>query len=111
MGPAFDLAQLEQQVGGNQRLVKQLIEILLEDMPTMLFRLERALLSADADELERHAHKLKGALQCVAAFAAERALEVERAARERRLQDARRSLERLKGELMLLELDLRRFIG
>lgn len=59
-------------VGGDIELLKEVVELFLEDYPVTFERIKSAVASSDAKALEHHAHSLKGS---VSTFGANRAFE------------------------------------
>jgi len=59
-GRGVDLAGLLSGLGGNSRLVKEVVEVFIEDAPPMLTRLRNAARARDARALAAAAHAIKG---------------------------------------------------
>ena len=59
-------------VGGDVELLKEVIELFLDDYPSTFEKIKGAVASSDASALEHHAHSLKGS---VSTFGAGRAFE------------------------------------
>jgi CheY-like chemotaxis protein len=98
-------------VGGDAELLKEVVELFLDDYPATFERIKSAVASRDASALEQHAHSLKGS---VSTFGAERAFEaaftLEKQGRSGDLTSApdgllqlQRALEALHPELVLLQ--------
>ncbi|MBW2615120.1 MAG: Hpt domain-containing protein [Deltaproteobacteria bacterium] len=66
----FDMTEALENVGGDMDLLKEIIEIFLEDYPNQMKQIQGGISSGDAVVLEHAAHSLKGS---VANFAAKRA--------------------------------------
>jgi two-component system, sensor histidine kinase and response regulator len=108
--PVFERESFEEQLGYDQDLIKELIELFLAESTDQLAEMHRALASADLSVLSRAAHTLKGSLgslHCPAA--AEQAHKLEVAAKEgkeaachRVLTNLHRELDALRPELMRL---------
>ncbi len=99
-------------MGGDEQLVRRISELFLESCPVRLREVEEALMSGDAEGARYAAHGLKGSAANIAAERARRlAEELERAAREGRLEAALPTLEELKDELRRVEEYLRERIG
>jgi DNA-binding NarL/FixJ family response regulator len=64
---AFDPSRAAARLGGNEKLLRELLDLFLSDLPRMTREIERAIASADAEGLRQAAHALKGS---VANFAA-----------------------------------------
>ena len=99
----FDPAKALSRLGGDTELLKELIGVFLEDLPTQMQAIEAAISGADADGLRRAAHSLKGA---VGNFAAEttrqEALALEQLGSDGRLDEAGAVFERLDTSMSLL---------
>jgi HPt (histidine-containing phosphotransfer) domain-containing protein len=57
----FDAARLTDRIGGDRRLMRELVTIFQADAPAMMARIEAAAARGDADALRQAAHALKGA--------------------------------------------------
>ena len=100
----LDLGLLLNQVGGDRRLMRELVAIFLQDYPRQLERLRRALGEGDAAGVARAAHSLKGAAGNLAAegvVAVARRLEALGKAGE--LAGAEEVLGQLEAEMALLK--------
>jgi len=97
-------------VGGDVDLLKEVVELFLDDYPSTFEKIKGAVTSRDATALEHHAHSLKGS---VSTFGANRAFEaaftLEKQGRSGDLTDApdgllqlEQALEALRPELILL---------
>jgi len=71
----FDPAAAAARLGGDRRLLREMLGLFLGESPAMLAAVERAVASGDAGALRRAAHALKGS---VANFAAPRPVEAAR---------------------------------
>jgi CheY-like chemotaxis protein len=71
----FDPAAAAARLGGDRRLLREMLGLFLGESPAMLAAVERAVASGDAGALRRAAHVLKGS---VANFAAPRPVEAAR---------------------------------
>ena len=71
----FDAAAAAARLGGDRRLLREMLGLFLTESPGMLAAVERALAAGDAGALRRAAHALKGS---VANFAAPRPVEAAR---------------------------------
>ena len=98
-------------VGGDVDLLKEVVELFLDDYPDTLEKIKAAVVSRDATALEHHAHSLKGS---VSTFGANRAFEaafaLEKQGRGGDLTNAQdgllqleKALEALRPELVLLQ--------
>ena len=66
----FDFSAALHYVGGDRELLDELLGIFVEDAPIRMKALRHAIGSADASELTREAHTLKGALKVIGATTA-----------------------------------------
>ena len=98
-------------VGGDIDLLKEVVELFLDDYPSTFEKIKGAVASRDASALEHHAHSLKGS---VSTFGANRAFEaaftLEKQGRSGDLTGApdgllqlEQALEALRPELVLLQ--------
>jgi CheY-like chemotaxis protein len=106
----LDKAAVLKRVSGDLQLLKELVEIFLEDCPQHLATLREAIDNRNNEALERAAHKMKGSVSNFGARAAvESALHLETMGREGDLSQAEAAyadleagLERLKPALVAL---------
>ena len=94
-------------VGGDVDLLKEVIELFLDDYPSTLERIRAAVAACDASALEHNAHSLKG---CVSTFGANRAFEaaytLEKQGRSGDLTGATDGLQQLEQALVALRPEL-----
>jgi PAS domain S-box-containing protein len=94
-------------VGGDVELLKEVIELFLDDYPSTFEKIRSAVAASDANALEQHAHSLKGS---VSTFGAERAFEaafaLEKQGRSRDLTGAQEGLFQLEQALQALRPEL-----
>jgi len=64
---SFDPSRAAARLGGDEKLLRELLDLFLADLPRMTGEIERAVTSQDAEALRTAAHALKGS---VANFAA-----------------------------------------
>jgi HPt (histidine-containing phosphotransfer) domain-containing protein len=96
-------------LGGDRELLVELAEIFLDSLPEQLRKLRDGLDNADAEKVGMAAHSLKGSVGSFAAEPARQAaLELEKLAREGKLDAAADALTRLTRQLAALEDSLRR---
>jgi PAS domain S-box-containing protein len=110
--PGGDFGKLMARFDGDLALVRQLVGLFLEEYPSMLGNLEKALGAHDAAALAQAAHALKGSVgyfEWPAASAA--ALRLERLGRAHDLAAAPQALEELKIELERLALGLQNLLA
>jgi len=85
--PIVDLRQAGLVTGGKVARYQRVVRVFLDNMPTRLNDVERALVGCDWEETCRLAHSIKGAADSLGAMRMQRAaLELELAARSRRTQ-------------------------
>jgi HPt (histidine-containing phosphotransfer) domain-containing protein len=96
----WDAAETLERLGGDERLLREVIQIFLEEGPKQMASIREALARGDKDSTERIAHTLKGELGYLGLA------EASQAARE--LEDAGRAgdLERAARIQALLESDV-----
>lgn len=94
-------------VGGDVDLLKEVIELFLDDYPSTLEKIKSAVAASDASALEHSAHSLKGS---VSTFGASRAFEaaftLEKQGRSRDLTGATEGLFQLEQALEALRPEL-----
>jgi two-component system, sensor histidine kinase and response regulator len=106
--PAVDEEALRTLVGGDERLMGEIIELFLEEGPRLLATIRRAVADADLRALDAAAHALKGSTANVgAATASSMALGLEAMAKRGTLGDAPAGLRTLESELNRVERALR----
>jgi len=107
----LDEALALSRVGGDVELLKEVVELFLDDYPSSLEKIESAVASGDAKALEHHAHSLKGSVSTLGANRAfEAAFTLEKKGRSGDLTGAsdgllelQQALEALRPELILLQ--------
>jgi len=83
--PVHALAKMD----GDESLLRELVQIFLDEAPKQLATLQRAIETGDLDAIERTAHSLKGELSCLGlADAAHKARDLERMGQDLTLQPA-----------------------
>jgi PAS domain S-box-containing protein len=93
-------ATLLARFGGDLELLKDVVQLFLDECPKMVIGIREAVERGDARELERAAHKMKGAVANFAASAAyDAALHLEVMGREGHLDRAREALGQLESAL------------
>lgn len=58
--PVFDKESAMERIDGDQELLQELAQIVLEDLPNLLEDIRSAIASGDASTVDAAAHKLKG---------------------------------------------------
>ena len=108
----FDPAAFERQTGGDAELRAEIIQMFLEDCPVRAGEIAAAVASGDAQALVSSAHALKGSAAYLAASIVRGcAAELEKAGRERRLQDAPPLVAKLDAAVADLLAELHRIHG
>lgn len=70
--PVFDYDDFMERMDGDMELLKEVLEIFLEDAPNLMGALRLAIRGGDKDAMERAAHTLKGAAANISAKALQR---------------------------------------
>ena len=97
-------------VGGDDELLREVVELYLSEYPGLLVQIEGAVRAQDAFRLQHAAHTLKGSLATLGAeAAAHQALELEIMARNENLRGAPATLSRLLDALDGFHGELGRF--
>ena|GEM_PF-778634 len=103
----FDWADALDRFGGNEKTLKELAQLFLDECPKMIGEIEQAISSENAKALRRAAHTLKGSAAIFAATpVVEAAYQVESIGREGNLEEVEEAIVVLKAELKLLTPDL-----
>ena len=78
-----------ERVGGDEDLLREIAGLFLEDYPSLISQIEKALDASDAHGLERAAHSLKGSVANFGSDAAyQAALDLEQIGRSKKLENA-----------------------
>jgi CheY-like chemotaxis protein len=102
--PPVDEGALLARVGGDKRLLTQLVKLFLTDCPRMMSKIDKAVNRGDAEGLRLAAHSLKGSVGNFAAPAAyEAARRLEEMAREGDLSHVQEAWLSLESEIIRLE--------
>ncbi|MCZ6634460.1 MAG: ATP-binding protein [bacterium] len=97
---AFDRKAILENLGGDEDLLLEIVDVFLIDCPVMVSRIEQALSARDAQALERSAHTLKGALNNFCADAPVQAvLHLESIGREAAWDGAEAAFDTLQKEI------------
>jgi two-component system, sensor histidine kinase and response regulator len=105
---AQQLQQLDEslalsRVGGDADLLREVIELFLDDFPNTLENIRSAVAAQDATKIEHEAHSLKGSVSTFGARRAfEAALELEKQGRSKDLRGVENSLRQLEDALQAL---------
>lgn len=96
----WDAAQALRRVDGDEPLLRELIQIFLEEIPQQLATLQQAIETADLETMERTAHCLQGELSYLGLTeAAKKARELEHMGRERTVRNPAEVFTALQAEL------------
>jgi two-component system sensor histidine kinase/response regulator len=99
---AWDAKAALQKMGGDKKLLRDVVSIFLEETPKLISRLQEAVATQDVRAIETTAHTLKGSLGYFSDAMASQARELERIARENHLKQARRLMESFQREARAL---------
>jgi CheY-like chemotaxis protein/HPt (histidine-containing phosphotransfer) domain-containing protein len=103
LADVIDRDEAMERMDGDEDLLNELLRIFRDDAEAMLQRLDAADAAADARQLERAAHSLKGASGTISArHVSTLAAEIERLAREDRVTEARDRMDDLRREFRQL---------
>ncbi|MBL9123071.1 MAG: Hpt domain-containing protein [Planctomycetaceae bacterium] len=106
--PVFNLRTALARLGGDERLFRDLAGIFFEDYPGLLDQLRASCAAADAEQVTRRAHRLKGLVGHFDALAAHgTAHDLEARGRAGPLQGTADAIETLAEQLRELEQQLR----
>jgi len=106
-GGIIDLRELLSRVDGDKTLLRELIDLFLEDYPDLMTQIHDAISSGDADGLVRSAHTLKGAVGNFAAKSvSDTTLRLEQLARTGDLTHADEAYTDLESNIDLLKHEL-----
>jgi signal transduction histidine kinase/CheY-like chemotaxis protein len=110
--PLWEPAMALERVDGDEQLLREVLQIFLEESVKQLKELRRALTQGDAVQVEKVAHSLRGALGYLGlSVVAERARELENMARLRKLQHASRVLALIETEVSAVAIQIRHNLG
>jgi len=109
---AWDPAKALEKVDGDEPLLRELIQIFLEEIPQQLANLQQAIETSDFDKVERTAHRLNGELRCLGLTdAADNAREIERLGEEHAIQPAAKLFSNFKDQLYTIASAMRDTLG
>lgn len=109
---AFDIEGALKRVRGKVPLLKELLSVLLQDLPHALVEIDTAVSNDDADQLERTAHRLRGAVSTICAEAvSEAAMQIEKLGRSRALSDAPIAVDNLHRHVAALVTEMHTYLG
>ncbi|MBI4962366.1 MAG: response regulator [Desulfomonile tiedjei] len=108
---ALDKLVILDRVGGDTELLKEIVDLFLEDYPDLLVKIREALQTKDSQLLEKTAHALKGSVGNFGAESAvQAALNLENMGRNQDLAEAPQTLVNLEKELERLREELAGFV-
>ena len=103
----LDEALALSRVGGDVELLREVIDLFLDDYPSTLQKIQSAVAASDASALEQHAHSLKGSVSTFGASRAfEAAFQLEKQGRSGHLGGAQEGLIELEQALEALRPEL-----
>lgn len=109
--PPWDRTKALERVDGDEPLLRELVQIFLDESHKQLTAMGRAIESANLEEIERTAHSLKGELGYLGLpTAAQQAKELERMGRERMLQPAADLFSTFQAEMSASAVALRQML-
>ena len=106
----WDARVFLEKIGGDESLLREVTDILLEETPKLIARLRKAVETADAETLETTAHSLKGELSYLGSSAADHARELEKMGREKKLDRAAELLTAFEEEIRSLMEEVRKSV-
>lgn len=108
----FDRPGALKRVRGKVALLKELIAVLLQDLPHTLAEIDTAAANGDANQLERTAHRLRGAASTICADAVtEAARQIERLGRAQMLAEAPGAVNNLHLQVANLMTEMHSYLG
>lgn len=108
----FDLEGALKRVRGKEPLLRELLSMLLQDLPQALAEIDAAVSNDDADQLERTAHRLRGAVSTICAEAVtEAARQIELLARSKALAEASPAIDNLHRHVADLVTTMHTYLG
>jgi signal transduction histidine kinase/DNA-binding response OmpR family regulator/HPt (histidine-containing phosphotransfer) domain-containing protein len=108
----WDHAKALEKVDGDEPLLRELIQIFLDEIPQQLANLQQAIETSDFDAIERTAHRLNGELRCLGLTdAADNARELERLGEDRVLQPAAKVFAAFREQLSATASEMRNTLG
>jgi CheY-like chemotaxis protein len=101
--PRLDITNGLEATGGNEKLLREVLQVFVEECPILLRQLKQAVENLDAPSVERLAHTLKGSLRiCERTPAQTIAAELECQARNKDLSGSSAKVDSLRDALNLL---------
>jgi two-component system sensor histidine kinase/response regulator len=107
----LNLAEVEKRLGGNRKLLTNLVQLFALESPRLLEECRAAIVRGDTKVLRELAHRLKGSSSYFSASVAERAADVERLADSGENDKRSAAVDELAGGVAELIAELQRFAG
>lgn len=105
--PVIDTSVLEQQLGGDNEFLSEVIKDYLKQREQISARIQAALAQGALNEVSGHAHQLKGSLLTLGAgLAADAAFQVEKLSHEQKADETRGAVVALEAALDTLAPEL-----
>ncbi|MBW1849896.1 MAG: transporter substrate-binding domain-containing protein [Deltaproteobacteria bacterium] len=105
--PILDPDQIYQLMGDDEEMIKEFVEIFLNDVQVQIQRLEEAVQSGRGDDIEKVAHRIKGSAGDVGGKRLRQvAWEIEIAAKENSIEDCRKKMPEVSEEFAKLNTEL-----
>lgn len=107
----FDKDEVIKRFDGEEEFLTELVGIFINDIPELLSRIKEAVDNLNSKDLEKSAHRLKGAIANFAEKAAfEAALQLEMMGRENRMDEVEEAYDTLEKEMHCLVNALKEFV-
>ena len=107
---AWDVNKALERLGGDEKLLREVLEIFVEETPKLMVRLQQAVVEGDAHGIESMAHSLRGELSYFDAVAAGKARELEEMGRESHLEQTAEVLASFQNEVTVLMAKVRKVL-
>ncbi len=107
---AWDVNKALERLGGDEKLLREVLEIFVEETPKLMVRLQQAVAEGDAHGIESMAHSLRGELSYFDAVAASKARELEEMGRESHLEHTAEVLASFQNEVTVLMAKVRKVL-
>ncbi|MCP5467681.1 MAG: response regulator [Deltaproteobacteria bacterium] len=104
---SYDHASVMERVGGDETLMREIVQIFVEESPLLLHEIEGAIHEKDSHKLERSAHSLKGSVSNFSAKKAyDAAYQLEKIGHEGDIETAEEIYKNLEKEIKVLTEEL-----
>ena len=107
---AWNANKALERLGGDEKLLREVVDIFLQETPKMMDKLRQAITGGDAELVQRTAHSLKGELGYLGVAAVNRARELEKMGAERQLDKAVELFTLFHDEILEVTSEIRRAI-